>query len=502
MRRPENKPLLAWAQPLLKRHLTLAQSTDYAFSGLFYQLLQFPLFARHLDEDALRGVDKGRAARNLATFSTMLNKFEYLHHINVLNPKFLDQNLRNLFNQFLRFLTDGGIGEYEDDSEYAPSGCVSFLTIHQAKGLEFPIVVVGSLEAVPRKQYTALDEILEHGYFTKPPFEPLEHTKYFDFWRLYYTAFSRAQNLLALTSFEREGHGKAPSKYFHELFYVLPNWRSPVFQPERMSFERVKAINLKREYSFTSHITLFENCPEQYRFFKELAFTPIRVSPMIFGTLVHQTIEDVHKTVLRGETERVTPAQVEAWFEVNYQNLVKKERVYLAPPTLQAALGHVLRYVERESSRWDRIQEAEVEISLVKDDYILTGNVDLLRGAQDTVEIVDFKSEKKPDLEKEQDRLRQYQRQLEVYAHLVEERTGQRVSRMHLYYTGEKSGNPYVSFQKDDKAIARTIASFDAVVQRIEQGDYQMAARPHKICPDCDIRPYCDNKNWKFKKTP
>jgi DNA helicase-2/ATP-dependent DNA helicase PcrA len=161
-----------------------------------------------------------------------------------------------------------------------------------------------------------------------------------------------------------------------------------------------------------------------------------------------------------------------------------------------------MRYVQRESSRWDRIQEAEVDISLVKDEYILTGSVDLIRGEQGTVEIVDFKSEKKPDLEKERERLQRYQRQLEVYAHLVEERTGQRVSRMHLYYTGETSGSPYVSFEKNDKTIARTIAGFDAVVHRIERGDYGMVARPHKMCPDCDIRPYCDNKNWKFKKAP
>jgi len=502
LRKPENRPLLAWAQPLIKRHGTLAQPADYAFSGLFYQLLQFPLFAQHLEEEALRGVDKGRAARNLATFSTLLNKFEYLHHISVLNPAYLDKNLRDLFNQFLRFLYDGGIGEYEDDSEYAPSGCVSFLTIHQAKGLEFPVVVVGSLEAGPRKQYTDLDAILENGYLAKPPFEPLDYTKYFDFWRLFYTAFSRAQNLLVLTSFERGGTQPAPSKYFSDRFYALPDWRSPAFQPEQMTFERVKAINLKREYSFTSHITLFENCAEQYRFFKELEFTPIRVSPMLFGTLVHQTIEDVHKIVLRGEAHRVTAKQVETWFQANYQNLAKKERVYLAPTTLKAALGHVMRYVQRESSRWDRIQEAEVDISLVKDEYILTGSVDLIRGERGTVEIVDFKSEKKPDLEKERERLQRYQRQLEVYAHLVEERTGQRVSRMHLYYTGEDSGNPYVSFEKNDKTIARTIAGFDAVVHRIERGDYGMVARPHKMCPDCDIRPYCDNKTWKFKQTP
>ena len=41
-------------------------------------------------------------------------------------------NTEMLFNLYLRLLFDGGITEYEDDSEYAPSGCVSFLTIHQS----------------------------------------------------------------------------------------------------------------------------------------------------------------------------------------------------------------------------------------------------------------------------------------------------------------------------------------------------------------------------------
>jgi DNA helicase-2/ATP-dependent DNA helicase PcrA len=501
LRKPQNKRLLEWARPLAKRHAVLTQNTDYSFSSLFYQLLQFPLFSRFLDEEAMQGVDKGRAARNLATFSKLLTKFEYLHHVSVLNPQYLEKNLRDFFNQFLRFLHDGGIGEYEDEAEYAPKGCVSFLTIHQSKGLEFPVVVCGSLEAVPRKQHTALDEILEDGgYLSKPRFEPIDHIKSFDFRRLFYTAFSRAQNLLVLAAQERHGKGlsKSPSKYFERLFYALPNWRD--VDLSKISFEAVKEINLKREYSFTSHITVFENCAEQYRFFKELEFAPIRESPMLFGTLVHQTIEDIHKTVLRGEEHAVTQDAIRSWFSANYAMLSKKERVYLAPSSQEAALRHVLRYFERENGNWDRIKEAEVEISLVKDEYILKGSVDLIRGEHDTVEIIDFKSEKKPDMEKDRDRLKQYQHQLEVYAHLVEERTGQKVSRMHLYYTGEDGGNPYVSFAKDDRAIGKTIARFDEIVTRIERQDYEVSARPAKLCSNCDMRAYCDNKSWKFKK--
>ncbi len=502
LRKPENKRLLDWVRPMAKRHAVLAQNTDYAFSGLFYQLLQFPLFSRFLSEEALHGVDKGRAARNLATFSKLLTKFEYLHYVSVLNPEWLEKNLRDLFNHFLRFLSDGGIGEYEDDAEYAPKGCVSFLTVHQSKGLEFPVVVCGSLEAVPRKQHTALDELLEDGgYLSKPRFEPLEHIKHFDFRRLFYTAFSRAQNLLVLAAQERNGRGQrsSPSKYFERLFYEVPSWRTVPL--EVLTFEAMKEINLKREYSFTSHITVFENCAEQYRFFKELEFAPIRESPMLFGTLVHQTIEDIHKSVLRGEEHTITQDAIRTWFSTNYAMLSKKERVYLAPSSQQAALLHVLRYYERENGNWGRIKEAEVEISLVKDQYILKGSVDLIRGEHDTVEIIDFKSEKKPDMEKDRERLRQYQHQLEVYAHLVEGRTGQKVSRMHLYYTGEDGGNPYVSFTKDDRAIGKTIAQFDDIVSRIERQDYRMTARPAKLCQNCDMRAYCDNKNWTFSET-
>jgi len=499
LRKPENKPLLDWARPLAKQHALLAQNTDYAFSGLFYQLLQFPLFSRFLSEESVQGVDKGRAARNLGTLSKLLTKFEYLHFVSVLNPEYLEKNLRDLFNQFLRFLVDGGIGDYEDESEYAPKGCVSFLTIHQSKGLEFPVVVCGSLEAVPRKQYGELDVLLEDGgYLSKERFEPLDHIKNFDFWRLFYTAFSRAQNLLVLAAQEKHGHGKSPSKYFERMFYELPNWRD--IDLSVLTFEAVKQINLKREYSFTSHITVFENCAEQYRFFKELEFNPIRAGAQLFGTLVHQTIEDIHKAVLRGEESSVTPERIQDWLNTNYQFLSKRERQYLAPQTLKAVENHVLGYFNRENGNWDRIKEAEVEISLVKDQYILKGSVDLIRGEHDTVEIIDFKSEKKPDMEKDRERLKQYQHQLEVYAHLVEERTGQKVSRMHLYYTGEDGGNPYVSFNKDDRAIGKTIAQFDNIVSRIEQQDYQITARPTKLCQNCDMRSYCDNKNWKFRK--
>ena len=92
------------------------------------------------------------------------------------------------------------------------------------------------------------------------------------------------------------------------------------------------------------------------------------------------------------------------------------------------------------------------------------------------------KSEKKPDLENDRERLRQYQSQLEVYAHLIEERTGHKVSRMHLYYTGEQDGNPYVTFAKDNQAIGKTVARFDEIVRRIENAGTTRLQRALRSC--------------------
>jgi DNA helicase II / ATP-dependent DNA helicase PcrA len=494
LRKPENKELLAWCKEKAKSHLTLSKNLDYAFSGLFYQLIQFNLFSDLLSDNVFT-VKDSREVRNLSQFSKLLTKFEYLHHISVFTQKNIGDSVVRFFNQYVRFLIQGGIDEYEDDSEYAPSGCVSFLTIHQSKGLEFPVVIVGSLESTPRKQYTEIDELLQNEFYEKPPFEPIDLTKIYDHYRLYYTAYSRAQNLLVLSCQETIARGpgsrNVPSKYFIDSYNHLKSWReeSSIYDIE---LAQVKDVNIKREYSFTSHINLFETCSLQYKFYKELGFAPVRQGATIFGTLVHQTIEDIHKSALTGKEHLINESNVENWFSTNYQHLSKRERVYLAPQTQEAALKQVKRYVEKQNGDWTHIQEAEVDVSLVKDKYILKGTIDLVKGDGNTVEIVDFKSEKKPDLVKEQDALYRYKRQLEVYAHLVEERTNYKVSKMHLYYTGEKDSNPYVTFDKDTSVINQTIKSFDKIVDRIENHDYTIKQRPKKHCLNCDLRFYCD----------
>lgn len=499
LQKPENDGLKKFLFRKNKEHQTLKENADYAFSALFYQLMEFEPFAGIVGTDIASGVINTRPAHNLAIFTQILSKFEYLHRLNVFTVDWIDKNVEQFFNTYIRLMRQTGVPEYEDDSEYAPSGCVSFLTIHQSKGMEFPVVVVGSLGATPRKDYKDFLVDLEAKYFDRPAYEPYDEIKYFDFWRKYYTAFSRAQNLLVLTAAH---NSRTPSKYFKGVYEALSSvFDTDKFDIEEFELETVKDVNIKDKFSFTSHITVYETCSIQYKLYKELEFSPVRQNAQLFGQVVHQTIEDIHKIVLRGEPQAVTKENIDNWFESNYTTLAKAERSYLAEPQKNAALKQVQRYAERaeKNGTWHRLKEAEVDVSLVKPSYIIEGKIDLIQGdtvgCVETVEIIDFKSEKKPDIHKDAERLEQYRRQLQMYAHLVEERTGQKVSKMHLYYTGAEDENPQITYPYTKTAIEGTVKAFDDTVQKIMKKEYTRTAkqtdRTGKTCNSCDFRHYC-----------
>ena len=489
--KPENKELLQFIRNHGKAHAGLTGTTDYAYSGLLYKLFMYKPFSDILDTDMSVGVVDIRPTRNLALLTQIIGKFEYLHRVDVFNGSYIDKNTELLFNLYLKLLYDGGISEYEDEAEYAPSGCVSFLTIHQSKGMEFPIVFVDSLSNAPRKTYKDLMTEVEDKYFHRPSFEPYEQTKYFDFWRLYYTAFSRAQGLLVLTCDENK---RTPSQYFRDIYDEVPSVDNAGFDLTEFDFQSVKKVNLKNSFSFTSHITVYETCALQYKFYKELEFMPVRQNAMMFGTLVHETIEDVHRAAIRGEVDQITNDNIASWFESNYNSLVKSEHTYLAEPQRNAALNQVKRYAERMDGKWETVQQAEVDVSLVKEDYIIDGKIDLVKGVDGTVEIVDFKSERKPDMVKMRDRLEHYRRQLQIYAYLIEQRTGQKVSKMHLYYTAEENGNPMITYPYTRTAIDGTVAAFDDTVHKILKKDFNHRCDDAKTCRNCDFRYYCQNK--------
>lgn len=460
----------------------LCQETDTGLLDILYKLLSYEPFKTYLDAGLNDNVLKSRAARNLSEISRIFGRYSSLHNMHGLNPSNKIAMPEELFNIYLKYLYIDGVGEYEDESEYAPRGCVSFMTIHQSKGLEFPAVVVGSLGNTPRRNRNPLLYTAESRFFRRKPFEPIGDIKYFDFWRLYYVAFSRAQNLLVLAS-KKDGN-----KIFGNYLDELP----PVSEfDSNRKFDVVKGVNYKRVYSFTSHISVYDGCPTQYKFYKEYGFAQNQMFHTSVGSLVHATLEDMNKCIISGNSSKVDENSIKEWFLMNYQSMQEQTGYYLTHEQQENALGQVIRYYHHRKEELGRVWKAEEEINLVLPEYILQGVIDLVEGEGDTVEIVDYKTGPKPDVEKNPGRVDHYRKQLEIYAYLIEKRYGKKVSRMHLYYTSTMDGDPVITFLWSRNAIDRTIEEITGTVHAIENKEFEKKVQNNYACRFCDMKYVC-----------
>ncbi len=155
-----------------------------------YRLLPVEPFAQFTENE--------HTMRNLAIFSKMLETFQIVYHPTPATYKTRESISHDFFNAFLCLLKDHGLNEYEDEQQPFPPGHLQIMTIHQAKGLEFPIIAVGGLHKVKSASDPAGRDLQSFYSSQRQQFEPENRIALFDLMRLYYVAFSRAEQFLVL----------------------------------------------------------------------------------------------------------------------------------------------------------------------------------------------------------------------------------------------------------------------------------------------------------------
>lgn len=263
---------------------------DWGVLDLFYELMQFGRFQSAFDE-AQRGEDEGPIC-NLSLISQYLARFQAQQRNAVLSASFLENSnfVRTFFNSFLYALWRRGESEYEDAEDPFPKGRIPFLTVHQAKGLEFPVVVVGN----PRKAETVQEvEKIVRPLLAQRQGEPLDRIGEFDVARMFYVALSRPKNLLVLCHYQ--GRGQHINREFQDL--LDDNFkRIPELDLNDVPASTLEhATELPEAYSYTGDYLAYRSCPRRYMLYRRYNFAPARPQTMFFGTLVHRTVEDLHE---------------------------------------------------------------------------------------------------------------------------------------------------------------------------------------------------------------
>lgn len=451
-------------------------SLDLRPADYFYHLLALEPF-----KSAVRNEN---IARNLAIFSELLNVFQNYYHYTVVTHRNREFLRFHFFNSFLRLLHDGGINEYEDPDKPFPKGHVQVMTIHQAKGLEFPVVVVGSL-STQLSSPKQIDRDLG-PYYHRPPFEPEARITLFDRMRLHYVAFSRPQKVLVLTAHE------PPKDHFAPIWQGLPQW--PYVQKDLLTAQRFEVherMPVKKTYSFTGDLKIYETCPRQYQFFREYDFTPSRSAVIFFGLLVHQTIEEIHRIALDGRLDTVDETKIRSLFDRTFRFLSLSDVRPIGETAKDAALTQVLNYFRQNRAEMQRVIQTEVDVSLEKDGYILAGKVDLLLGGDGKLELLDFKTSPRPRHSPKL--IATYERQLCTYAHILERRHGRRVDRLMLYWTAEpRKADALMVLPYHPQRVEEAGKHFDETVRCIQARQFEVTTPPEAgICKECDLRMLC-----------
>jgi DNA helicase-2/ATP-dependent DNA helicase PcrA len=276
--------------------ISRATSLDWSILDLFYQLNGFKHF-RKMYNLAERNIDEGPIC-NLGLITQYLSRFmdEYA---TVITASWLTGSkfVHSLFSSFTYALYRLGESEYEDADDPFPKGRISFLTIHQSKGLEFPVVVLGSVEKreweVDKKEIIVRDLLKKDG-------EPLDKIAKFDNMRMFYVALSRAKNLLILpriattkTNAPSQEQIRATDEF--RKFFLSNNFTSiPQFDTGVLPKAHFEKDDLGTTYSYTSDYLNYVRCPRQYMIMRKYGFEASRSQTMLFGSLVHRTIEDLH----------------------------------------------------------------------------------------------------------------------------------------------------------------------------------------------------------------
>lgn len=271
-----------------------ATSLDWSVLDLFYQFCSFSHFKKMFDKSE-KGEDEAYVY-NLSMFSSYLGTFMERRSA-VITAAFLNESKFQwtFFGSFFYALYRLGQSEQEDEEVPFPKGRVPFLTIHQSKGLEFPVVVLGSVykadRGVDMKESILREKLTVNGTLFKNDGEPLDRMPEFDRMRMFYVGLSRAQNLLVLPCYKGPAHSSEP---FSTLLHNGKLTKIKDFKLKKLPAATLKDEDLGKTFSYTGDFLHYQQCARQYMIFRRYGFVTSRSQNQFFGSLVHQTIEDLH----------------------------------------------------------------------------------------------------------------------------------------------------------------------------------------------------------------
>lgn len=468
------------------------QKWDYSLQDIYWEFLE----TANIYEDSFisnNTPDQRERAEiilfNLGKFSQVINDFEEVNY-NTVSPTY---HLSSFLN-FIKYAAQDYYPEGWLSNEYKTPNAVQIMTIHQAKGLEFPVVIIPGLNKnyFPQKKHGGLNvwHFLDRSLISNQDrYEPADNTE--DERRLLYVAITRSQKYLLIT--------RAPDQ--HNQLYR----RESAFITE---LNQANVLRSNRDFSFFDLAAKLEPEPKQKTKNMTLDFTTLKdyfecafrfklvsmygfrfpLNPrMGMGQSLHNVLMELHK---KGrDSQPIDLAEIiDRQTHFPYIGAYKK----LEADMRRAITKNVAEYYQQNRDSFPSIVFVEQDIQYKIDKEILVlGRVDLIKkekefGKYETT-IVEFKSKEDVQATTLTDD------QLLLYALGHRELTGETADYIMTYIIGgatPQAKTPRVLHKNDLELVQAKIKS---AADRIRDQKFDKCSDP-RVCKDCYQNSLCTER--------
>jgi len=441
-----------------------------------------------LQEDLVLAGRREIVYYNLGKFSQVISDFEQIHFHS--DPKYKYET----FAGFLTYQAPYYYPEGWEDVAHLVPDAVQVMTVHQAKGMEWPVVFVPCLQnnRFPSKKQggkSIWHVIPKEAVVGADRYDGSVESER----RLFYVALTRSKKYLYCSwapDAENRFYTK-PSPFFNELtrldFVLTRESRREVQLAARLPQE--PSVRISHMFLNFSEIKYYFICPYQFKLRFLYGFNPPIHEALGYGKSLHNALAEIHKRALDADFVAVdkVPELLDTHLHLPfaYPDLKQKLR--------ESASCALCRYLDENSTKLNKVQHVEQVVEIhITDNVVVNGRIDLIKRI-DTgeVAIVDFKS---TDRAQAEDVSRE---QLHVYAVGYRQLTGNDANLIEIHNL-DKGGT--IREEVDEALITETSGEILQAAKNLRENKLHRQPKNPAGCLQCDVRGICPAGQKQSKK--
>lgn len=483
---PQTREKIKKILEIILRHLKLIRR-ETAGQLLYYFLTDTGLLQKLLSPES---PDAERKAANISKFFDKLKTYEVDHEDATVSAAV----------DWLELSSQLGESPLAADIDWTDVNAVSLLTVHSAKGLEFPVVFLVNLVAqrfptVERREQIPIPEALIKEVLPVGDYHIEEER------RLFYVGATRAKDLLFLTAADYYGEGKREKRLSPFIFETLGESSAaaelPTTNLQQLSFldyaeapsealaKEGRLPPLYVDYLSYSQIETFRICPLHYKLKYIYKVPTPPSSSQSFGNSFHATMKAFYEATAKGEkpTEKLIYRVLEeSWISEGY---LSKKHESGSFAKAKKFLAHYLKNTYNPKI----VPIAMEQPFVVKIDGLrVGGKIDRVDVHGETLEVIDYKTGATSLTQKEADN----DLQLSIYglaATSIPEfpfaRAPEKV-KLSLYYFE----NPQiVTTMRTKEQLEEARKIIEDYKKQIEKSDFKCSG--NMFCQNCEYNLFC-----------